>query len=136
PRLRSLRGAVLDGLATSRLGCVEVSIDPALDADHPERRLGGRPTKPDVGTQRVERNPALAVPLAPRHLGPAETTCERDPHALGAGSHGAQDGLLHGPPVADPALDLRGDVLGHELSADLRLLDLLTGAAEAVRELL
>ena len=84
----------------------------------------------------MQRNPSLAVPLAPGHLRPAEAPREGDPDALGAGAHGPEDGLLHGPPVTDPTFDLGRDVLRHELGVQLRLLDLLDGDAYAVSELL
>src|SRR5204862_119872 len=89
----------------------------------------GGPPEHDVGPQRVQRHPTLAVPFAARHLGAAQAAAQRHPDALGARAHGAQDGLLHGAPVADSALDLAGDVLGHQLSVQLGL---RAGVARAV----
>src|SRR5216684_62406 len=86
----------------------------------------------DVGTQGVQRHAAFAVPLTTRHLGTAESTAAVDTDALRAGAHRAQDRLLHRPLVADAALDLGGDVLGHQLCVELGLLDLLDGDSHAI----
>ena len=84
----------------------------------------------------MERHPAFAIPLPARHLGTAEASAEGDPDALGTGAHGPEDRLLHRPPIADTALDLAGDVLGHQLSVQLRLLDLLDRDPDSVAEAL
>src|SRR5579875_201656 len=132
PRGR-LRGRLGELLTTPQRDVAPV--DPHLDADHPERRPRRRLAELDVGPQRVERHPALAIPLTPGHLRPTQTTTQLDPDAPGAGPHGAQDRLLHRPPMADPPLQLRGDVLGHQLGIELGLLDLLDGDANPVAEL-
>src|SRR5579884_29720 len=109
-------------------------VDPDLDPDHPEGRPGRGLAELDVGSQGVERHPTLAIPLPPGHLRTPQATAELDPDALGAGPHRAQDRLLHRPPVADPPLQLRGDVLRHQLGIELGLLDLLDGDADPVAE--
>ena len=82
----------------------------------------------------MQRDAAFAVPLPACHLRAAEPAAHGHPHAQGPGPHRAQDRLLHGAPVADPALDLAGDVLGHQLGVQLRLLDLLDGDPDPVAE--
>src|SRR5207237_10790847 len=68
---------------------------------------------------------ALAIPLAPRHLGAAETARDLDPDALGAGLHRALDRLLHRLAEGDPPAQLLGDAHGNEVRVQLRLADLL-----------
>src|SRR5207237_5269471 len=113
-----------------------VLVDPALDADRAEGGLRGGAAEVDVGPQGVERDTAFAVPFAARHLGAAQAAAAVDPHAFRARAHGAEDRLLHGALVADPALDLARDVFRHQLSVELGLLDLLDGDAHAVAETL
>ena len=43
--------------------------------------------------------------------------------ALGAEAHGGLHRTLHGAAEGDPALELLGDVLGHQLGVGLRLAD-------------
>jgi hypothetical protein len=43
---------------------------------------------------------------------------------LGPEAHGGLDGLAHGAPEGHPLLQLHGDGLAHQLSLDLRLVDL------------
>src|SRR5687768_12513045 len=62
--------------------------DPALHADRAVRRARlGKPVV-DVGPQGVQGDPPLAVPLAARHLGPAQPARRGDADALGAELHG------------------------------------------------
>ena len=78
----------------------------------------------DIGSQRVERHPALPVPFHAGDLGAAEPAGTVDPNALGAEPHGRLHGALHGAAEGDPALQLLGDVLGHQLGVDLGLANL------------
>src|SRR4029077_16165820 len=114
----------------------EVLVDPDLDTDGAEGRLGGGPPEVDIRAQRVERNAALAVVFAARHLGATQAASGVQPDALRTRAHGPQDGLLHRALVANASLDLARDVLGHELRVELGLLDLLDGDADAVAEAL
>ena len=63
----------------------------------------------------MERDAADTGGLDAGDLGAAETTAEADTDAVGAVRHGGLDGLLHGAAEGDAALELQGDVLGHEL---------------------
>src|SRR5277367_2468770 len=99
--------------------------DPALDADLAVDGEGLGEAVVDVLAQRVQRHPALALPLAASDVGAAEAARALDLDALGAERHGHLDGLLHGAAEGDAALELQGDVLGDELGLDLGLLDLL-----------
>ena len=99
-------------------------VDPHLDADGADGGPGGRLTEVDVGPQRVQRHPALAVPLAAAHVGAAEAARALHPDALGAGLHGRLDGTLHGTAERHPALELVGDAAGQQLGVGLGVLDL------------
>ena len=59
------------------------------------------------------------------YLGPTQSAGATDSHSLGPGLHRAQGGLFHGPAVSDPALDLLGYLLGHQLSIKLGPLNFL-----------
>src|SRR6266513_1021900 len=119
-------------------------IDPDLHADPAEGGPGLVEAVVDVRAQRVQRHPALAVELGPRHLRTAETTRALDPDPLGAALHRALDRLAHGPPEGNPAGQLLGHPLGDQLGVGLGVLhledvqlDLLAGqllqvAADAV----
>src|SRR5207237_4339361 len=52
----------------------------------------------DVGAQRVQRHPALAVPFHPRDFGAAEPPRAVDADAFGAEPHRRLHGALHGAP--------------------------------------
>src|SRR2546421_3629894 len=70
--------------------------DPHLDADRSVRRVGGGQSVIDVGPQRVERHPTVAVPLAPRDLAAAQPAGAGDPDAVGAEPQRGRHRLLHG----------------------------------------
>src|SRR5204863_6686897 len=61
---------------------------PDLDAAGAVGGLGGRLAEIDVVAQRVQRHPALAVPLGAGDLGAAQAAAAIDPDALGAEPHG------------------------------------------------
>jgi hypothetical protein len=73
----------------------------------------------------VEGNAALAISLDAAHLGAAEATRAANAHALRAELHRGRECLLHRAAERDTALELRRDVLGHELRVRLRLAHLL-----------
>src|SRR5690606_1033833 len=99
--------------------------DPDLDADDAVRRTRlGEPII-HVGPQGVQGHAALAVRLDATHLRAAQATGAADAHALGAELHRGAERLLHGAAERDAALELRGDVLGHQLGVGLRLPHLL-----------
>ena len=100
-------------------------VDPHLHADATKR--GARLGEPvvDVGAQRVQRHPSLAVALAPAHLGAAEATAALHLDALRAGLHRGLQRALHGAPEADAPGELVGDTLREQRGVELRLLDLL-----------
>ena len=100
-------------------------VDPDLHADAAVGGLGLAEAVVDVGAQRVQRHPALAVPLGAGHLGAAEATRALDPDAEGAGLLGVLHGALHGPAEGDAAGELVGDALGDQRGVELGLLDLL-----------
>src|SRR5690606_20781220 len=98
-------------------------VDPDLDADRPDGRVGGGGAEVDVGAQGVERNPAFAVPLAASHLGATEAALGFDSHAFGARLHGGGDGTLHRPAERDPVLELIGDAPGQQRGVEVGILD-------------
>src|SRR5690606_4516790 len=95
--------------------------DPDLDADDTVGRLGFRRAVIDVGTQRVQRHPALAVPLGARDVGAAPAA--RNVHADAARAHADRrlHGALHGPAEGDAPLERLGDALGDEVGVRLGL---------------
>src|SRR5215469_12241868 len=98
--------------------------DPHLDAAGAVGGEGGGDAVVDVGSQRMQRHAALAIPLHARDLGAAETTRAVDADALGAEPHGRLHGALHGATEGDAALELLGNVLGDQRGVDLGLADL------------
>src|SRR5712692_2007013 len=99
--------------------------DPDLHADRPVRRVGGGHPEVDVGAQRVQRHPTIAIPLTPRDLGPAQAPGARDADTVGAQAQRGGHRLLHGPAEGHPLLELERHVLGHELGVELGMDDLL-----------
>ena len=100
-------------------------VDPDLHADAAGGGLGLAEAVVDVGAQRVQRHPTLAVPLGAAHLGAAEATRALHPDAEGAGLLRVLHGPLHGPAEGDAAGELVGDALGDQRGVELGLLDLL-----------
>src|SRR4029077_6328890 len=94
-------------------------VDPDLHADATERgaRLGQAVV--DVGAQRVQRHPALAVPLLAAHLRAAEATAALDAHAECTGLHRSLDGSLHRPPGRHAFGALVGAALDEAARVDL-----------------
>src|ERR1700753_2462214 len=68
--------------------------DPDLDAAGAERRERGRHAVIDVGAQRVQRHPSLAVPLHARDFGAAQAARAVDADAFGAEAHRRLHGAL------------------------------------------
>src|SRR5213593_2614977 len=99
--------------------------DPHLDADGAKRRVCLRQPVVDVGADRMQRNPPLAVPLSARDLGAAQPPRARDPDPVRSEPEGGGHRLLHGPPERHALLELQGHVLGHQLGVELRVHDLL-----------
>src|SRR5690606_15744633 len=100
-------------------------VDPDLDTDLAERRIGFSGAVVDVGTQGLERNPPLAHPLRARHFGATQATGHHDPDTLCALAHRLRRRTLHGAAVGDAALKLARDVLRHQLGLEIGLLDFL-----------
>src|SRR5205085_1681453 len=122
--------------SAARLGHLTLE-DPHLHADDPVRGPGQRQAVVDVGLQRVQRKTAVLVPLGARDLRAVEASAHADLDSLGAEAEGGLHGLLHGAAESDAALQLRGDVLGHQLRVELGTLDLLDVDVDlAVDELL
>src|SRR5260221_39120 len=66
------------GVALEALGHDLALVDPDLDADPAERRLGLGEAVVDVGAQRVQRHTTLAVLLGARHLGATQAAAAAD----------------------------------------------------------
>src|SRR4029453_12744609 len=112
------------GLLLLARGQHVAAVDPDLDPDHPEGGPALGQAVVDVGPQRVQRDPALAVELGAGHLGAAEAARALHPDALGPALHGRVDGPAHGPPERHPAGQLLGHALGDQLGVGLGALDL------------
>src|SRR5207244_12036757 len=91
----------------------------------PGRGLGQGQAVVDVGFQGMQRETSILVPLGTGDLRAVESSAHANLDPLGAEAEGRLHGLLHGPAEGDAALELGGDVLGHELRVELRALDLL-----------
>src|SRR5699024_297520 len=99
-------------------------IDPHLHADPPERGARLVETVVDVGTQRVQRNPALPVELRPGHFRSAEPARALTPDPLRATAHRRLHRLAHRPTELHAARELFGHPLGNQLGIGLGVLDL------------
>src|SRR6516165_1472020 len=86
--------------------------------------LGSANTVIQVGAQRVQRHAAFTVPLDAGNLGAAQTAGAGDLDPLRAKTHRRLHGALHRTAERHTALQLLGDVLGHQRGVDLRLADL------------
>src|SRR6266550_3943559 len=98
--------------------------DPDLDAAGAERGERRRHAVIDIGAQRVQRHPPLAIPLLARDFGAAETARAIDTNALGAKAHRRLHRALHGAAERDPALELLRDRFGDQRGVELGLADL------------
>ncbi len=95
-------------------------VDPDLHADLAERRLGLGGPEIDPRPERVQRDAALAVPLAPRHLRPTEPAAALNPNAEGARAHRGLYRPAHGTAEAHAAGELLGDALREQGRVGLR----------------
>jgi len=69
----------------------------------------------DVGTEGVQRNASLAVPLVARHLTATESATAGNTDAFGAKLERGLHGLFHGATKRYAANELHGDVFGDQL---------------------
>src|ERR1700759_4691949 len=104
------------GLTPGPAGRRLALVDPDLHPDPAEGGAGLVEAVVDVRAQRVQRNPALAVELRPRHLGATEATRVLAPDALHARRLERRlHALAHRPAEAHAV----GELLGHPLRAQL-----------------
>src|SRR5690606_35843976 len=89
-------------------------VDPDLHTDATGGGLRLAEAVVDVGAQRVQRDPTLAVPLGAGHLGPAEATGALDPDAERPGLLRVLHRALHRSTEGDAAGELVGDALGDQ----------------------
>src|SRR6266704_3698789 len=97
--------------------------DPDFDAAGAERGERGRHPVIDIGAQRVQRHPALAIPFHARDFRAAETARAVDTNAFGAETHRRLHRALHRAAECDAALELLGDRFGHQRGVELGLAD-------------
>src|SRR5699024_1466653 len=121
--LHTVRAYVDHRFREVALGLV-ARVGPHLHADPAEGGAGLEEAVVNVGAQRVQRHPALAVELGAAHLSAAEPAGDLHPDALGAGAQRGLDALAHGAAEGDPGGELLGDALGDQLGVDLRVLHL------------
>src|SRR6266850_346724 len=95
--------------------------DPDLDPDGPVRGVGLGQAVVDVGPDRVQRHPPVAIPLAPRDLRATQAPGAGDPDAVRAQPERGGHRLFHGPAEGDALLQLQRHVLGHQLRVELRM---------------
>src|SRR6476661_801448 len=124
------RGRVPDGRSrrgrSAPAGTVDVAlVDPHLHADTAEGGLGLVQAVVDVGAQRVQRHPTLAVELRAAHLGAAEAARALYPDALHVGlTHRRLDGLAHRAAERHAVRKLLCHTLCHQLGLGLGVLHL------------
>src|SRR5690606_12854284 len=94
---------------------------PNLHAAGAIRGLRGGTGEVDIGAQGMQRHAALAIPFHAGDFRTAQTAAAVDADAAGAQTHRRLDGALHGTTERDAALELLGDVLGHQLGVEFRL---------------
>src|SRR4029077_18766983 len=97
--------------------------DPDLDAAGAEGGERGGDAVVDIGAQRVQRHPALAVPLHARDFRATQPTRAVDTDALGAETHRRLHRALHGAAERDAALELLRDRFGDQGGIEFGLAD-------------
>src|SRR5215467_11278984 len=100
------------------------AVDPNLDADDAEGRVGLGEAVIDVGAKRVQRQTPVQGPFGAGDLGAVQTARDADLDAERAEALRLIDGLAHGAAKRDALLQLLRDLLGLELGVQLGLLDL------------
>src|SRR6185437_12687426 len=88
--------------------------DPDLDAAGAERGECRRYAVVDIGAQRMQRHPPLAVPFHAGDFGAAETARAVDANAFGAKAHRRLHCALHRATKRDAALELLRDRFGDQ----------------------
>src|ERR1700729_862698 len=97
--------------------------DPDLDAAGAEGGERGGNAVVDIGAQRVQRHPALAVPLHARDFRATQPTRAVDTDPLGAETPRRLHRALHGAAERDTALELLRDRFGDQRGVKLGLAD-------------
>src|SRR6201992_988842 len=97
--------------------------DPDLDAAGTERGERRRHAVINIGAQRMQRHPPLAIPFHPGDFSAAETTRAVDTNTLGPKKHRRSHRALHGTAECDAALELLRDRFGNQGCVELRLAD-------------
>src|SRR5438309_2407769 len=87
--------------------------------------MRGGLTVVDVRLERVQRQTTVLVPLRAGDFCAVEPSRHAHLDSFGSEAERALHRLLHGPPEGDASLELRGNVLRHELCVELRTLDFL-----------
>src|SRR5438132_399501 len=120
---RALAGAHahLGGLLGHRH--VRENPDPDPAGAGAERGERGRHPVIDIGAQRVQRHPALAIPFHARDFRAAETARAVDTNAFGAETHRRLHRALHRAAECDAALELLGDRFGDQGGVEFGLAD-------------
>src|ERR1700756_1588055 len=85
------------------------SIDPALDADYAIRGFGFGEAVFDVGSQRVQRKPALQVPLGAGDFLSVQAAADADLDPFAAEAQCGVDSLPHGSAKTDSFFELQRD---------------------------
>ena len=99
-------------------------VDPHLDTD---AAVGGGSLGKavvDVGSDGLKRDRAFLIGLGTGDFSAAQTAAALNLDAAGAEAHGGADGLLDRTTEGDSLFQLLRDLLGHELSVQVGLLDL------------
>src|SRR5262249_809075 len=100
------------------------AIDPDLHAHAAAGGLGLTEAVVDVGAQRVQRHPTLAIPLGAAHLGATQAARALDADTQRSGLLRVLHGPLHGRAKPDGVDQLVGHALGDQRRIELGRLDL------------
>src|SRR5271167_455524 len=98
--------------------------NPNLDATHAVSRLSGAVGEIDIGSQRMQRYAAFAIPFHAGDLGSAQPTGTIDPDPLCAEPHRRLHCAFHRPAKGDAPLQLLRNAVSDQLGLDLGLSDL------------
>src|SRR5262249_22993116 len=101
------------------------AINPNLDADDAERRVGFGKSVINIRTQSVQRKLSLQVPLAARDFSTVQTAADLHLNSLSAKPERFFDGFAHRATESNSLFELRRDLLGLQLRIQFRLVNLL-----------
>src|SRR5690606_35275267 len=98
-------------------------VDPHFDTNAAKGGQGFGSPVIDIGTQRITRDAAFALPLAAGHICTCQTTADLDADALRTLAHGLTNRAFDGAAVTNAALKLTSDIFRDQVSVHIGLVD-------------